>query len=243
MPEVHRWPKKWWNESNRVHIGLSFNRPLGRCASRVGACGLLRKREPPPCRRWAVRRGETVGHLGLRCRHVQVDEHLGRRRQICGRPRESLRPLRMIMIWYHLSMQPKWIENVYGDTPPTLRAMQAVHGPAFDQQQRHDLDAAHQAACPRSTDGQSEWDEGACNRVAIELSLWESARCTHRRLEREQRGGRRVPPRRRRMQKSIVLTALGTWGRITAMCRRALHQRTSRGIEPRRAMKAHEPRS
>jgi hypothetical protein len=25
MPEANKWPKEWWNESNRVHVGLSFS--------------------------------------------------------------------------------------------------------------------------------------------------------------------------------------------------------------------------
>jgi hypothetical protein len=25
MPEVYRWPKDWWKESNKVHVGLSFS--------------------------------------------------------------------------------------------------------------------------------------------------------------------------------------------------------------------------
>src|SRR5271170_5194391 len=36
MPEVRRWPKTWWNESNRVDITLSFSSLSGVCVEGWG---------------------------------------------------------------------------------------------------------------------------------------------------------------------------------------------------------------
>jgi Immunity protein 50 len=114
------------------------------------------------------------------------------------------------MIWHHLSRHSKWIDKLYGDTPPTLRTCRLSEVLITDNNAM--ILTLHIDQMPPEHLWPTRWDKG-CNRVAIELSLseiravhiegWSANNLADVEIHRSDDGG------------SLVLTASESWGRIT----------------------------
>jgi hypothetical protein len=119
--------------------------------------------------------------------------------------------LRTTMLWHQLSMQPQWIGNVYGDTPPALRECRLS---TVGISQNNDMDLLlHVEQMPPEHLWPKRWGK-KCNRVAIELVLsgiqavciegWSGNNVADVEMRRADDG------------RSVVLIASGAWGRIMA---------------------------
>jgi|HubBroStandDraft_6_1064221.scaffolds.fasta_scaffold361650_2 hypothetical protein len=117
------------------------------------------------------------------------------------------------MMWHHLSRQPKWIDTVYGDTPPTLRTCRLSEVHFTDNNDM--ILTLHIDEMPPEHLWPGRWDKGY-NRVALTLVLsgihavriegWSANNVANIEIRRADDG------------QFIVLTASGAWGCITVTC-------------------------